>query len=75
MPLKYWPLDPELAWAANRRFLDRAIARGDEFQLATHVKDADPGSFFQLEIDYILGTDLYATADDGMSIIPKGAGG
>ena len=37
-------------WAANRRFLDQAIARGDAFRLATPIDRARPGSFFEKEV-------------------------
>lgn len=40
-------------WAANQRFLDRTIARGDDIILATPVDRVRPGSFFERELRYL----------------------
>lgn len=41
-------------WAANQKFLDRAIARGSEFILATPIDKVRAGSFLQREIEYLI---------------------
>ena len=41
-------------WAANQKFLDRAIAKGAEFNLATPFDKVRPGSFLEKEINYLL---------------------
>lgn len=41
-------------WVANQKFLDRAIARGSEFNLATPIDKIRPGSFLEKEINYLL---------------------
>ena len=40
-------------WAVNQRFLDNAIARGDTFKLASLLKQAEPGTYFRRELDYL----------------------
>ena len=52
-------------WAANQKFLDRAIARGDEIILATPASAARAGSFFASELKY-LRSHGYQLAQDGM---------
>jgi len=41
-------------WIANKNFLDEAIARGDEFVLATPLNKMKPGSWFEREVKYLL---------------------
>lgn len=41
-------------WAANQRFLDRTIARGDDIVLATPLDRVRAGSFFEREIRYLI---------------------
>jgi RHS repeat-associated protein len=40
-------------WAANTKFLDRMILRGDKIRLATPLNQVKPGSFFQKELNYL----------------------
>jgi len=40
-------------WTANKKFLDRAIAKGSEFNLATPIDKVRPGSYLQKEIEYL----------------------
>lgn len=58
-------------WAANSRFLDRAIARGDEFILATRAGAARAGSFFARELEY-LANKGYRIAEDGWRLVAPG---
>ncbi|MGQ0430297.1 MAG: RHS repeat-associated core domain-containing protein [Gammaproteobacteria bacterium] len=51
-------------WAANQRFLDRLIARGDDVILATPLHRVRPGSTLEREIEYLLGNG-YHVVDDG----------
>ena len=56
MPQADWEaLTPYEQWAANQEFLDDAISRGQEFWLATPLDEVIPGSFFEREIEYVLG--------------------
>ena len=47
-------LSPEDQWAANQAFLDRAVAAGDDFVLATAPELAREGSFYAQELAYLL---------------------
>jgi hypothetical protein len=55
-------------WAANTRFLDRAIAKGDEFLLATRASAARAGSFYAREREY-LASRGYRVAEDGLRLM------
>lgn len=37
----------------NQQYLDQAIIRGDNFRLATPVNQVRPGSYYQLELNYL----------------------
>lgn len=55
IPEHVWnKMSPSEQWAANRKFLDRAISRGNEFILATPYSKARPGSFYERELQYLL---------------------
>jgi hypothetical protein len=42
-------------WAANQKFLDRAIARGDDFILSNPVKSiSDVSGSFRRELEYLI---------------------
>lgn len=56
-------------WAANQKFLDRAIARGDDFVLATPLDNVRAGSFFERELQYLFSKG-YQLADDGARLVP-----
>jgi hypothetical protein len=47
-------MTPGEQWAANQRFLDRTVARGDDIRLATPVDRARPGSFYERELRYLV---------------------
>jgi len=55
-------------WAANKRFLDRAISRGDIFRLATPINEVRPGSYFQRELNYLFDRG-YKLSPDGHWLI------
>jgi Flp pilus assembly pilin Flp len=72
VPTEVWnKMSPTEQWAANAKFLDRMIARGDKVVLATQASKARPGSYFARELEY-LASKGYRVADDGMSMIPPG---
>lgn len=55
-------------WAANQKFLDRAIARGSEFNLATPIDKVRPGSFLQKVIEYLMSQG-YKLISDGAKLV------
>jgi hypothetical protein len=57
-------------WAANTKFLDRCIARGDTFVLATPIKSVVPGSYYQKELNYLFQKG-YRLSDDARYLLPK----
>ena len=59
-------------WAANRRFLDRTIARGDDIVLATSVDRARPGSFFERELRYLISRGYRPDATGTRLLRPGG---
>jgi hypothetical protein len=57
-------------WAANRKFLDRTILRGDDIVLSTPAHLAEKGTFFARELDYLLNVrKAYRLSDDGLCLI------
>jgi hypothetical protein len=69
VPKKIWkPMSPAKKWAANRKFLDRAIARGDEIILASPASEAKAGTFFRKELDYLIKQG-YKLSGDGLRMI------
>jgi hypothetical protein len=60
----------EELWAANQKFLDRVITRGDNVRLSTNAfsQNAKQGKYLQREIDYLLQHG-YRITDDGWWII------
>lgn len=61
--------EPE-RWEANRKFLDRTIARGDEILLSTPADKARPGSYYAREIAY-LKSKGYKVSTDGKKLIKE----
>jgi RHS repeat-associated protein len=56
-------------WAANQKFLDRMIARGDDVILADPVKNIDAVTgYFRQELDYLV-TKGYRLSADGTRMI------
>jgi RHS repeat-associated protein len=72
VPQTVWDvMSPEEQWAANQRFLDRAIARGSEVQLATPAAAAREGSFYERELQYLQSRG-YTVGSGGTTMIPPG---
>lgn len=55
-------------WAANQKFLDRLILRGDEVILSTPAGRAIPGSSFARELEY-LQSQGYRLVDNGTRLV------
>jgi hypothetical protein len=58
-------------WARNQRFLDDAISRGSEIQLATPLSQVRPGSYLEREIGYLAGRG-FAPNSAGNLMVPGG---
>jgi len=56
-------------WAANQKFLDRMIVRGDVIILATPAGQAKAGSWFARELEYLAGKG-YTPSADGLRMLP-----
>ena len=54
--------------AANTRFLDRMILRGDNIRLATPLSKVKPGSFYQKELNYLFDKG-YKVSSDGLWLV------
>jgi len=69
IPIQYWNSMTRVEqWAANVKFLDRAIARGDQFLLATSVKDVSAVTgYLRMELDYLISKG-YQLSVDGTSL-------
>jgi hypothetical protein len=54
IPDKIWnKMSQAEQWTANQKFLDRAISRGSEFNLATPIEKIRPGTYLPKEIQYL----------------------
>ncbi len=72
IPTKVWDsMSPTEQWAANQKFLDRAIARGSNIRLATPANAAREGSYFERELQYMQSRG-YTVGPNGMSLIAPG---
>jgi RHS repeat-associated protein len=72
VPTRIWEgMSPAEQWAANQKFLDRAIARGDTIRLATPASQAREGSFYERELQYLTSKG-YRLSSDGTRLIPGG---
>lgn len=72
VPTDVWDaMSPEEQWAANQKFLDRAVARGSDVQLATPADAAREGSFHERELQY-LQSKGYTVGPGGTSMVPPG---
>ena len=56
IPTEIWnKMSPAEQWAANQKFLDRAILRGDDILLSNPVKNInDVSGAFRQELDYLI---------------------
>lgn len=52
-------------WAANTKFLDRMITRGDNIRLATPLNQVKQNSWFAKELEYLFGKG-YKVSSDGL---------
>jgi hypothetical protein len=70
IPTSVWnKMSPAQQWGANQRFLDRAIARGDDIVLSNPVKSiGEATGWFGRELQY-LAHHGYRLADDGARMI------
>lgn len=71
IPTKVWDsLSVAERWAANQKFLDRAIRRGSAIELATSaLKRKNLTGYFGTEIKYLLSKG-YSVSSDGMRMLP-----
>lgn len=58
-------------WAANQRFLDRAIARGSEIRLASAVTPSNLTGYYAREIEYLVKQGYRISGDD-LRMLPPG---
>lgn len=69
VPTVHWNrMSSAQQWAANERFLERAIARGDEIILSTPAAAARTPSSFARELQYLFDRG-FTLADDGMRML------
>ena len=72
IPLRVWrKMTPMQQWAANRRFLDRAIRRGDTVIISSPLKEIPKGSWTRREINYLLSRG-YRLSPDRRTLLPPG---
>jgi RHS repeat-associated protein len=70
IPKQAWQrMSPEEQWAANTRFLDRVIARGDTVVLSTPATRARAGSTYTRELGY-LSRHGYVLIENGTRMVP-----
>lgn len=70
VPPDIWAkMSPAEQWAANQKFLDRLIARGDEVVLTTAVDAVRRGSALEREIRYLISRG-YQVVEDGLRLVP-----
>ena len=69
VPTNIWnKMTPAQQWTANQKFLDRMILRGDNIRLATPLDLVRPGSFYQMELNYLFGQG-YRVSSNGLWLI------
>jgi hypothetical protein len=67
IPTNVWQkMSDHERWEANRKFLDRTIARGHQIRLATPAHQARPGSYYARELEYLTGKGYKISADGRM---------
>ncbi|MDF3143014.1 MULTISPECIES: putative T7SS-secreted protein [unclassified Streptomyces] len=70
VPLSYWnTLTPERQWAESVKFLDRGIAEGATFRLATPIENSKRDSIYHDEINHLLKNG-YTFNAAGDALIP-----
>jgi len=72
IPAKIWDkMNDAERWTANKKFLDRVIAKGDEIILSNPIKNVkDATGTFRKELEY-LESKGYKLSDDGTKMIMK----
>jgi hypothetical protein len=71
IPANIWnKMSPAEQWIANKKFLDRAIARGDRFALSSPLSEARSGTWFGREIEY-LRSKGYVSNPSGTEMVPR----
>jgi hypothetical protein len=71
IPAELWArMSPAQRWAANQKFLDDLVARGDQAVLTTRVGRVTVGSTLEREIQYLLNRG-YQIVDDGWRLVPR----
>ncbi|MFH1830520.1 MAG: M48 family metalloprotease [Pseudomonadota bacterium] len=72
VPMNVWnKMTAAEKWAANQKFLDRLIRRGDEIILATPVRDIkDLTGYFRHELDYLIQKGYRLNIDGTRMIKP-----
>ncbi|GAA4314351.1 RHS repeat-associated core domain-containing protein [Compostibacter hankyongensis] len=69
IPTKVWEgMTDVQRWAANQKFLDRMILRGDNIRLATPLNRVKPGSYYQKELNYLFEKG-YKVSSDGLWLV------
>ena len=70
IPTKIWnKMSPSEQWAANVKFLDRTIARGDKILLSNPVKNINKVSgYLRMELDYLMSKG-YKLNSNGTQLI------
>ena len=72
IPTDVWDsMSSEEQWAANVKFLDRGIAAGDTFQLATPIDEMRIPSAYADEVNYLLKNG-YTFNSAGNTLVPGG---
>jgi RHS repeat-associated protein len=72
IPENIWrKMSDEERWVANKKFLDRTIARGDDIILATTLDRVREGSFFAKELQYLFNKGYRVSADGTRLILSK----
>ena len=72
VPSNIWAkMSPSEQWAANVKFLDRMIARGDKIVLATQVKSIkEVTGAYRQELDYLVSKG-YKLTSDGLRLVKQ----
>lgn len=72
IPTQAWEKMSEAErWAANQKFLDRTISRGDEILLSTPLDKVRPGSYFARELEYLSSKGYRPNADGTRLVFEK----
>jgi RHS repeat-associated protein len=72
VPTDVWdPMTPEEQWSANQTFLDRGIANGETFRLATPIEEMRIPSAYANEVNYLLKNG-YTLNSAGDALVPGG---